>query len=77
MSSSPANQRSVFLGAAGLVVLFAAGMVLASSWLWSFPAEVLVGAWLVAFAAMATVIIYTFRESRATGTGFHCNRSEP
>jgi membrane protein implicated in regulation of membrane protease activity len=47
-----------------LLVLLAAGIVLAFSWLVSFPEIVLAAAWLVAFAAMAVVIGSAFREAR-------------
>jgi hypothetical protein len=63
------EQRNAFLGATGLLVLFAAGIVLALSWLLPFPEFVLAAAWLVAFAAMAVVIGSAFREARATGVG--------
>lgn len=70
MSSPSADQRSGFVGAVGLVALLASGIVLASSWLLPFPGVVLVAAWVIAISAMATVIVYAFRESRAAGTGF-------
>jgi len=70
VSSPTDDQRSAFLGAAGLVGLFAAGVALATSWFVSYPGPVLAAAWLVAVAAMAAVIVYAFRESRASGTGF-------
>jgi len=70
MNSPAADQRSGLLSAAGLVAPLAAGMALASSWFVTFPAVVLLAAWLIAFAAMATVIDYALRESRAAGIGF-------
>jgi hypothetical protein len=70
MSSPPTEQRNTFLGAIGLLALFAAGIVLALSWLSPFPEIVLGAAWLVALAAMAVVIGSAFREKRAAGTGF-------
>jgi len=70
MSAVEADQRRVFLGAAGLVALFAAGLVLASSWLVSYPAAVLLAAWLFALAGMAAVVVFAVRKARATGTSF-------
>jgi hypothetical protein len=69
MSSGTAEQRRVLPVVVGLVVLFAAGLVLASSWFVTYPAAVLSAAWLIAFVAMAVVFLFAFRESRATGTG--------
>lgn len=69
MSSQPAEQRNTFLGAIGLLALFAAGIVVALSWLVPFPELVLEAAWLVALAAMAVVVASAFREARAAGTG--------
>jgi len=51
-------------------VLFVAGLVLALSWLMPLPEFVLATAWLIAFAAMAVVIGFAFREARAEGIGF-------
>ena len=70
MSSSPAEQPNILLGASGLLALFAAGIVLALSWLLPFPEIVLAAAWLVALAAMAVVVGSALREARAAGTGF-------
>lgn len=61
--------RNTFLGATGLLVLIAVGIVMALSWLLPFPEFVLAAAWLVALAAMAVVIGSAFREARATGVG--------
>ncbi len=60
----------MFLGAAGLVVLLAAGLVLASSWLVSYPGAVLLAAWLFALAGMVTVVVVAFRQARATNASF-------
>jgi hypothetical protein len=70
MSAIEADQRQLILGAAGLVALFAAGLVLASSWLVSYPAAVLLAAWLFALAGMVAVLVVAFRQARATKTGF-------
>lgn len=70
MSAIEADRRRVMLGAAGLVALFAAGLMLASSWLVSYPAAVLLAAWLFALAGMVAVVVVAFRQSRATKTGF-------
>jgi hypothetical protein len=64
------EQRNTFLGAARLLALFVAGIVLALSWLMPLPEIVLATAWLMAFAAMAVVIGSAFREARAAGIGF-------
>jgi hypothetical protein len=69
VSSLPAERRKTFLGAVGLLALFAAGIVLALSWLLPFPEMVLGTAWLVALAAMAVVIGSAFRTARAAGAG--------
>jgi hypothetical protein len=69
MSLGTADQRSALPGVGGLVVLFAAGLLLASSWFVAYPVAVLSAAWLIAFAAMAVVFLFALRESRATGTG--------
>lgn len=42
--------------------------VLASSWFVAFPEGVLKAAWLIALAAMLTVLVCAFREARATGS---------
>ena len=70
MSALETQQRRVALGAAGLVALFAAGLVLASSWLISYDAAVLLAAWLVALAGMTAVVVVAFRQARAAKTGF-------
>lgn len=69
MSSPQAEQRNTLLGAIGLLALFAAGIVLALSWLLPFPEIVRAAAWLVALAAMAVVVGSAFREARAAGIG--------
>jgi hypothetical protein len=64
------DQRNTLLAATALLVLFAAGIVLALSWAVAFPGVILATAWLVAFLAMAVVIGSAFREARSTGVGF-------
>jgi hypothetical protein len=70
MSAIEANQRRVIVGAAGLVALLAAGLVLATSWLVSYSVAVLFTAWLIALAGMTFVLVAAFREARATGRSF-------
>ncbi len=70
MSAIEADERGVVLRAFGLVALLGAGLVLTSSWLVSYPATVLLAAWLIALAGMTTVVVVAFRQARGTGGSF-------
>lgn len=63
------NTAVAIVGPLALVALFAAGIVLAASWLVEFPESVLVAAWLIALAAMVTVAIAAGIESGREGHG--------
>ena len=69
MRSEPVDRVNRLLPAAALLVLFAAGVVLALSWTVTFPGAVLATAWMVAVLASAVVIGSAFREARADGIG--------
>ena len=56
-------------GAAAIVVLLAAGMILAMSWEVAFPSAVLAAAWVVALVAIAVVFVDAVRSSRREGVG--------
>jgi len=64
------DQRNTWLAVTAMLLLFAAGIVLALSWAVAFPGVILATAWLVAFVAMAVVIGSAFREARAAEIGF-------
>jgi hypothetical protein len=64
------DQRRTWLAATALLVLFAAGIVLAFSWAVAFPGVILATAWLVAFVAMAVLIGSAFLEARYARVGF-------
>jgi hypothetical protein len=70
VASPSLDQRNSVLAATALLVLFAAGIVLALSWAVAFPGEILATAWLVALLAMAVVTGNAFREARSARIGF-------
>jgi len=64
------DQRNTWLAATAILLMFAAGIVLALSGAVAFPGVILATAWLVAVVAMAVVIGSAFREARAAEIGF-------
>ncbi len=50
-----------------LALLGVAGIVIAMSWLVSFPGPVLIAAWLVALVAMVAVFVSAFQDARRSG----------
>ena len=63
------SRSKAYAGAAAIVVLFAAGMILAMSWEVAFPSAVLAAAWVVALVAIAVVFVDAVRSSRREGVG--------
>ena len=63
------SRSKAYAGAAAIVVLFAAGMILAMSWVVAFPSAVLAAAWVVALVAIAVVFVDAVRSSRREGVG--------
>ncbi len=63
------SRAAQVVGPVALALLFAAGIVLAASWLIAFPESVLIAAWLVASAALVAVAVTTGIESRSQGYG--------
>lgn len=67
VSSDPPRHGGVPIAAGGLLALFAAGIVLATSFAVDYPSPVLTAAWLVALFGLLIVIVSAWRGSRATG----------
>lgn len=55
---------------AALFALFAAGLILATSFLVDYPVPVLAAAWLIALAGLLTVTVLTWRTSRSMGASW-------
>lgn len=67
VSAEPARPSGIVIAAAGLLALFAAGIVLATSFMVDYPVPVLAAAWLVALMGLLTTVLSAWRTSRATG----------
>jgi hypothetical protein len=70
VSSVPANRATTVLVVLSWLALFAAGIILATSFLVDYPDPVLNAAWLVALAGLAIVMVSAWRQSRSQGGNY-------